>query len=246
MIRHATFQLALVSLLAPLGVNGAELDFQVGVARKKITPTESLWMSGYAGRHQGSTGVFDDLWVQAMAIRDRVGHRALLLRVDVCVLRDATVTQICQLIKKRTGLMRREILVNVSHTHSGPAVDELYHYPMSTVHRVRLAGYMERLKAMCADVAVDALGDLKPATLGFGVGRADFFHNRRGLDAQGRYTGMRANPSNHTDRDVPVLRVSNPDGSVRAVVFGVACHNVTLGANYEFSGDYAGQTRIQL
>ncbi|MEM7234723.1 MAG: neutral/alkaline non-lysosomal ceramidase N-terminal domain-containing protein [Planctomycetota bacterium] len=236
----------LVCFLVPVSVRGADTDFQVGFAREKITPSEPLWMSGYAGRAHGSTGILDDLFVQAMAVRDRSGQSALLLRVDICVLRDATVTQICQLIRQRTGLMRREILVNVSHTHSGPAVDELYHYSMSTAHREKLAAYMERLKAICADVSAAALKDLKPAILDFGVGQAMMFHNRRGLDANERYTGMRPNPGNHTDRDLPVLRITNPDGSVRGVIFGVACHNVTLGPNYEFSGDYAGQTRIQL
>ena len=248
MIQQTTLRLAVAAVLFQLSVStfAAEPEFQVGFGRKKITPTESLWMSGYAGRRQGSTGVLDDLYAQAVAIRDRSGTRALLLRIDVCTLHDATITQICELIKQRTGLMRREMLVNVSHSHSGPAVDELYHYPMTTTHREKLAAYMERLKALCADAAADALNDLQPAVLEFGTGEANFFHNRRGLDANGRYTGMLANPDNHADRDVPVLRISNPDGSVRGVVFGVACHNVTLGANYEFSGDYAGQTRIQL
>ena len=232
-------------LLLPSAVDADDV-FHVGFGRKKITPTESLWMSGYAGRHQGSTGVVDDLYVQAMALRDKTGNRALLLRVDVCVLRDATVIQICNLMQQRTGLMRREILVNVSHTHSGPAVDELYHYTMTTAHREKLAAYMERLKSDCVDAAEEALEDLKPAALAFGFGNAEFVYNRRGLDESGRYTGMRANPSNPTDRDVPVLRVSDPKGDVRGVVFGVACHNVTLGPNYEFSGDYAGQARIQL
>ena len=246
MIRHATMRLACIWVLFPLTALGSANEFQVGFGRKIITPQESLWMSGYSGPVRTSTGVLDDLYAQAMAIRNRSGARALLLRVDLGVLRDPTVTQICHLIQQRTGLMRRQILVNVSHTHSGPAVDELYHYPMTTAHRERLAAYMERLKSMCADVADDALQDLQPAIIEFGVGEARFFHNRRGLDANGRYTGMRANPNNHTDRDVPVLRISSPTGTVRGVVFGVACHNVTLGANTEYSGDYAGQTRIQL
>ncbi|MHC4877804.1 MAG: LamG domain-containing protein [Planctomycetota bacterium] len=236
----------IILIITTTTVFAAEPDFQVGFGRKKITPAESLWMSGYAGPHRLATGVLDDLYAQAMTVRDRSGSRALLLRIDVCTMRDATITQICDLISQRTGLMRREILVNVSHTHSGPAVDELYHYPMSTEDRARLAAYMERLKAMCADAADDALKDLKPAVLEFGVGEARFFHNRRGLDENGRYTGMQANPDNHADRDVPVLRVSDPDGLVRGVLFGVACHNVTLGINREYSGDYAGQTRIQL
>ena len=226
--------------------NGKTEEFQVGFGRSKITPTESVWMSGYAGRRQGFQAVLDDLYVQTMAVQDAYGTRALLLRLDVCILRDATVTQICDLIRERTGLMRRQILVNVSHTHSGPAVDELYHYPMSTEHRERLAAYMERLKATCAEAAYAAIQDLSEAHLEYGKGEAHFFHNRRGLDEAGRYTGMMANPENHTDRDVPVLKISGPEGEMRGVVYGVACHCVTLGVNYEISADYAGHARMLL
>ena len=38
---------------------------------------------------------------------------------------------------------------------------------------------------------------------------------------------------------VPVLRIDSPDGKLRAVVFGYACHATTL-SFYQWSGDYAG------
>jgi hypothetical protein len=41
------------------------------------------------------------------------------------------------------------------------------------------------------------------------------------------------------DHDVPVLKVSRDDGSLKAVAFGYACHNTTL-SHYDFCGDYAG------
>jgi hypothetical protein len=43
------------------------------------------------------------------------------------------------------------------------------------------------------------------------------------------------------DHDVPVLKVIAPDGSMRAVLFGYACHNTTMGGDfYQMNGDYAG------
>ena len=45
----------------------------------------------------------------------------------------------------------------------------------------------------------------------------------------------------------PVLRIDWPDGRLRAVVFGCACHPVTLdGANRKISGDYAGAAQRHL
>src|SRR5439155_26410093 len=47
------------------------------------------------------------------------------------------------------------------------------------------------------------------------------------------------NPDGPVDQDVPVLRVDSPEGKLRAVLFGYACHNTTLPL-YQFCGDYAG------
>jgi len=41
------------------------------------------------------------------------------------------------------------------------------------------------------------------------------------------------------DHDVPVLRITGADDKLRAVVFGYACHNTTMGFR-QIYGDYAG------
>jgi hypothetical protein len=35
---------------------------------------------------------------------------------------------------------------------------------------------------------------------------------------------------------VPVLKIDNADGHIRAIVFGYACHGTTLGGEYNLSG----------
>jgi len=222
--------------------------YRVGLARTCITPDEPLWLAGYTSRRQPSQGVLDDLYAQALAIEDDRGRRALLLALDLCVLRTPTVTQVCGRITERTGLGREQILVNLSHTHSGPAVDLLdIGFAMPDEERRKLEAYTERVKSHLVDLAEAALGDLQPAELAFGVGTATFFENRRRLDADGRYAGMGPNPRNHADRDVPVLRITSPSGDIRALVFGAACHNVTLGGNsYKISGDYSGAARMHI
>src|SRR5262249_21180408 len=53
------------------------------------------------------------------------------------------------------------------------------------------------------------------------------------------------NPDGPVDHDVPVLRVMTPQGKLRAVVFGYACHNTTL-SFYKLCGDYAGFAQAEL
>jgi hypothetical protein len=84
-----------------------------------------------------------------------------------------------------------------------------------------------------------AMADLKPAALAFGNGRVAFGQNRRQWVKGAVRIGD--NPGGPSDPDVPVLRVTSPEGELRAVIFGYACHNTTLtGEFYQFSGDYAG------
>lgn len=47
------------------------------------------------------------------------------------------------------------------------------------------------------------------------------------------------NPDGPVDHDVPVLRVEDPDGKLRAVLLGYACHSTTL-SFYQWCGDYPG------
>jgi len=47
------------------------------------------------------------------------------------------------------------------------------------------------------------------------------------------------------DHSVPVLRVTDAQGKVAAVLFGYACHNTTTPI-YHYNGDYAGYAQIAL
>jgi hypothetical protein len=94
------------------------------------------------------------------------------------------------------------------------------------------------------EAATEALEGLEPASLAWSRGEVDFVANRRMLDEEGNWEGMGPSESGPVDPSVPVLRVDGPDGDLRAVVFGLACHNVTLGSrNLLISADYAGFAR---
>ena len=91
-----------------------------------------------------------------------------------------------------------------------------------------------------------ALADLAPARLAAGQGAAGFAVNRRNnlepdvpkLIAQGALKGP-------VDHAVPVLAVYLPDGKLKAVLFGYACHNTVMDF-YKWCGDYAGFAQLAL
>jgi len=146
-----------------------------------------------------------------------------------------------QRIMAKTGLARRQILLNWSHTHSGPMIgdSDVTRYPIGDEDRRHTLAYTQQLADKLAAVAAAALADLKPAVLSFGAGQVEFVKSRRVYDEQGRYRKMGPNPGQYADRTVPVLRIDGPDGKPRGLLFGCACHAVTLGsASIKLSGDY--------
>ena len=229
------------ALCAPATARPDETELQVGLARAKITPEEPIRMAGYGSRNKPSEGVLADLYAKAMAFEDGQGERAVLLTADVIGFNAEVADFVCKQIIEKTALQRRQILLNPSHTHTGPIIGipgatgyGLEGEEAECVHR-----YGERLAGQFADLAAAALADLKPAKVSWGVGVTSIVMNRREFTERGVRLGF--NPRGYVDRSVPVLRVDSPDGKLRAIVFGCACHNTTLtGKHYELSGDYAG------
>ena len=236
----------ILTLLA-FGVAGGSGEFKAGVARKVITPTESVWMSGYAARTKPSEGVVHDLWAKALTLENAQGRRVVIVTIDLIGLPREVSEAIAARVKKKYGLERGQLVLNTSHTHSGPMVwsnlESLF--DGDARDRQRLIDYRQRLIDAIVETVGASLADLSPATLAVGHGTAGFAANRRVPTEKGFVFGV--NPAGPVDHDVPVLKVAGPDGKLRAVLFGYACHNTTLGANcYKINGDYAGFAQIDL
>lgn len=221
-------------------VRAADAAWKAGVARVDITPQEPIWMAGYASRKKPSEGVAVPLYAKALALESADGHRAVLITADVIGYRRPVMDLIFGRITQRTGLSQQQILLNPSHTHAGPVLgfSGATGYDLQGEQEQRVNDYTVALADQLAGLAQAALADLRPATLSYGVGVANFVMNRREFVEQGVRLGV--NPSGYADRTVPVLAVTSGD-ELRAAVFGAACHNTTLGGdNYQLGGDYAG------
>jgi hypothetical protein len=238
---------AIILTLLVLGAVPGPAEFQAGVARKAITPTGSIWMSGYAARTRPSEGVMHDLWAKALALKDARGKRVVIVSTDLIGLPREVSDEVAARVKQKHGLQRAELLLNSSHTHSGPGVwpNLQVMFDVSPGDRQRLIDYRDRLVDDLVEVVGAALADLSPATFAAGHGSAGFAVNRRQPSGKGFKLGV--NPAGPVDHDVPVLRIATPGGKLRAVLFGYACHNTTLGGDrYEINGDYAGFAQIEL
>jgi neutral ceramidase len=232
---------AFILLLLSIGGPALAADFQAGVARVRITPPPSFWMSGYAARTHPAEGIYQDLWAKALALRDAEGHQAVVVTTDLIGLPAAISDEVASQVEARFRVERPALVLSASHTHCGPAVRKnlAVLYDFNEEDRKRVDAYGDDLVDRLVEVVGRALADLAPASLSVGHGSVGFAVNRREPTPEGVKIGV--NPNGPVDHDVPVLKVSAPDGALRAVLFGYACHNTTLGGDfYQIGGDYAG------
>ncbi len=216
-------------------------ELKAGLAKTVITPQKPLWMAGYAARTKPAEGKLQDLYAKALAIEDESGNRLVIVTSDILGFPRKTADSITAEAGRRYGLGREAILLNSSHTHSGPVLrDSLAGaYAIENDQIEAIDRYTTHLEAQVVELIGKALADLAPARVSYGVGEAPFAMNRRKITPDGVINSP--NPGGVVDRSVPVLKVESPDARLRGVLFGYACHNTTLTGEFtQWSGDYAG------
>ncbi|MCE6988279.1 neutral/alkaline non-lysosomal ceramidase N-terminal domain-containing protein [Dyadobacter sp. CY323] len=240
-------RILLLSVLALITLTPAfaQKTWKAGVARVAITPAEQLWMAGFASRTQASEGKLHDIWAKALALEDADGKQAVLITTDLLGFPKAMSDNIRAQLLSKYKLSKGQIILNSSHTHSGPVLGSALSdiYPFGQPEQQKIDKYSEWLTNQIVTLAGNALKSLQPAVLESGNGVARFQVNRRNnnaatLDRLTEITGP-------GDAAVPVLKVSDPKGKLLAIAFGYACHPTVLDLN-KFSGDYPGYAQIEL
>ena len=220
------------------------LDWNAGVARVLVTPQEPIFMKGYGSRTKPSEGVRQDLFVKALALQHGSEPIAVLVTSDLHSYTRRMSETIADAVQKKYGIPRDRLVLNGSHTHSGPAITaEAVFRPAEDVNAEQQA-VIRRYTAALLDTIVDlvgqAVGNLAPAEVAFGQGAAGFGVNRRRIAA-----GMRHLPG-PVDQDVPVLTVRGADRGLRVIVFGYACHATSGPPDYQINADWPGYAQAAI
>lgn len=244
----------LLSVLLLLSYEGAAMNmntppkgegWKAGVAKVTITPDQSMWLAGYGNRTEPSSGTLHDIWAKALALEDASGNRAVLVTADILGWPKQLSDEIRRRLKEKLNLEKAQVLLNSSHTHSGPVLEHALVdiYPLDEEQRRKIRAYSDELADKMVQLVEQAYADIAPAEIHTGSGSARFQVNRRNNDASTLVEQSElAGPSDYA---VPVLKVTTPEGDLKALTFGYACHPTVLGMN-EWSGDYPGFAQMEL
>ena len=218
--------------------------WKVGVAKTDVTPTESIRMAGFGFRTHPSDGTRQQIYSRALALQDGTGKIAVVCTMDLATINREMAELIAGRCVSQYGLERDRLVINLSHTHSGP-VAELKPEPDAnqTAEQKKEWEVIQRYTASLIDRTVATVGasirNLAPGTLEFGQGMAGIAVNRR------RSPTFRGLPGGPVDHDVPVLVARDAGGKPVAIVVGYACHASAL-TDYKISNDYPGYALQEL
>ena len=222
---------------------GTEPGIGYGIACIDITPRDSIRMNGYSNRIEPSVGISTPLQARALAIRDGRDRLALVLTLDLITIDEMLAGRIAGYAFERYQIPRERILINASHTHTGPVVHEtlLEMGPLNPDDLSVIEAYTKELESNLHRVIDQALIHLDEGSWTFGLGRAEISMNRRMFGPAGVRFGN--NPDAPVDTDVPVLAIRDSTRALKAVLFGYACHATTLRNSRTLSADYIGYAR---
>lgn len=244
-----------VSITFTIFADEVPYQWKAAVAKTVITPKEPMWMGGYASRKGPFESVLQDINAKALALEDEKGGRMVFVTLDLIGIPKELRVSIEKKALKTNGLKPEQLLLNASHTHSGPMM-RVFSPPKSGGKifpnyimvpddqkdlRVKQAlEYRAFLEETIQGLITKTLSELKPCTLDWSHARCGFSMNRRTPLKGGKWKNF-PNPDAPVDQEVPVLQIRSRDDKKElvAVMFGYACHATTLGT-MEIHGDWPG------
>jgi len=225
-----------IALSAPMYAAG----FRAAAVKVDITPKTPQWLLGYGPRQ--STGVHDPIYHRVVAMDD--GHTQFyLVSSDICLFSPGLYDDVAAELQRTTGITRKQFWWSVTHTHSAPEIGP------PAMSKVFLANrfnhdwdreYTQQLTSALIQAVKDAKAKLEPARLQTGLGMSMANINRRAKDVDGKVS-LGLNPDGPADRQIGLIRIERPDGSLLALIANYAIHGTVMsGDNKLISGDAPG------
>ncbi len=216
---------------------------QAGYSKVNVNPMLGIPINGYF-KPRYAEGILDDLEIVAVALACG-DTRTLLMAIDNLHIGTKLVKTYQEKISEKTGISKEAIFIHSTHTHTAGTLD------MDSKNELVLE-YTEFVGKRFVDAAVFALEDLKPAKMGWAVGKAPniaFVRRFRMKDGKVRTNPGVGNPDilhpiGDIDDRVNVIRFDR-EGAETIVMANMGCHPDVVGGN-KISADWPAMFRRRL
>ena len=225
---------------------------RAGAATSDVTPKQGVVLDGTIMQIGPATAVHDPLNARALVLDD--GAERLAISTADCTMASRDVfDRAKQLVEEKTGLAADRMLFAGTHSHSAVRAIGIGQGPLDKE-------YLELLAQGIAKAVGQAIDNLAPARVGWGVGeKPELVHNRRWFMKPGtippnpfgqegekvkmnprRGSPDLVEPAGPIDPQVSVLSVQHADGRPLAVLANFGIHYCGGFKSREVSADYFG------
>jgi hypothetical protein len=216
----------------------------MGVAVRDISPPSEIFFRnwGAAVRHRAE-GLHRPLLAVVLSIAAHEGAEPLVLAsVDGGWWQDAADEMfVRQAVLDALGIPSERLMINLSHTHAGPALVRAKGNEPGGEH---IEPYLRALRQALIDGANEAIVHARPAELRWARGRCDLAADRGLRDPSGTRFVTGFAPGVPADDTVLVGSIRALDGTMLGSIVNYACHPTTLAwENTLLSPDYVGAMR---
>ncbi len=240
------FLAALVSIVC-VGVQAAETKAataaSAGWAEVDITPPLGIALGGRGAPATASKKVLDPLVAQVLYLKDANGVGFVLVSLDLIGIAHELSEKIRLDIVHELGVPWDLVVLNCSHTHSGPYMIRSLMAGVGPAPQIEI-DYFKSLEEKIISATRAAAKSMSPVKVEVFEGKSQVAINRRGKNKLGA-RGIIPDPDGPFDENLWVMKLSAQNGRAPAVIFSYACHPVIV---YGFaiaalSADFPGVTR---
>lgn len=213
---------------------------KAGFARVDVTPPLGIAINGYFIPRKAEK-ILDPLQVNALALQSGE-TKTVLMTVDNLGISQILLQPMLAAVCETTGLPAEAVYIHATHSHTAGAISPMLEGEENPEYR-------ETLKNKLAEAAAAAIGDLKPARMGWGIGHAPrvaFVRRFRMKDGSVRTNPGTNNPDilepvGQVDERVNILRFDREGGNT-IVLMNFGNHPDTVGG-CNISADWPGFAR---
>ena len=241
--------LSILSLLFSFDQSVAKANgpVEIGVSRIDITPAYPVRLTGYGNRTNVFDSVEQKLWGKALVLGQKGKPTMVWITLDLIGFPGFFADALYARLVQKIGLKdRAQLVVSATHTHNGPETGVLVNIFGVTPAPNQLADvklYRDNLLDKLEKLVIDAYALKAPGKLSWAVDQVTFAINRRVLEG-GKWKDFGETPNGPVDHDLPVLRATDLDGKLVALLINYACHGTTLVPEHNFiHGDWMGATQ---
>ncbi len=209
---------------------GEAKELEIGAAKEVISPTQAhiddgeVYLGGYGVPfNRQATGILDDIWARALAMTDG-NETVIIVSLDVTGISNRQIKHIRDAASDATGVAAENIVINSTHTHSGPDLQGIFGGCEE--------GYRSYLREKTVEAIVGAVDSMQPARLEVTLSQlpSDLLNNRRGWG--------------FTNNDLYTLQARglHTDEVITTVAVYGAHTTIVSGSNTEVSRDWPGGT----